>query len=257
MKKIVFLILFSIQFSFGNSFFWSKTGHRVIGKVAQEELSGRTKRALDKLLDGQSLASISNFADEIKADRRFREFSAWHYVNIPPDKDYSDIEPSPYGDLVVGIQKCISVVKNENSTNEDRVFYLKMLVHLIGDLHQPMHVGRLEDKGGNDLQLQWFGKGSNLHKVWDANMINDYGMSYTELATSLPELDSKEKKVIQEGSILDWVKESQEIATKLYGSVAVGEKLAYRYSYTWWGTVENQLQKGGLRLAKVLNGIFK
>ncbi len=257
MKNIVFLILFSAQFSFGSSVFWSKTGHRAIGKVAQEELSGRTRRAMDKLLDGQSIASISNFADEIKADRRFREFSAWHYVNIPPGKDYSDIEPSKYGDLVVGIQKCIAMVKNDKNTKEDRVFYLKMLVHLIGDLHQPMHVGRLEDKGGNDVQVQWFGKGSNLHKVWDSNMINDYGMSYTELATSLPELDKQEKRAIQNGTVLDWVEESQEIATKLYESVEIGEKLAYKYSYTWWGTVENQLQKGGLRLAKVLNELFK
>jgi hypothetical protein len=257
MKKIVFLILFSVQFSFGNSIFWSKTGHRAIGKVAQEELSGKTRRAIDRLLDGQSIASISNFADEIKADRSFREFSAWHYVNIPPDKDYSDIEPSKYGDLVVGIQKCITMVKNDKNTKEDRVFYLKMLVHLIGDLHQPMHVGRLEDKGGNDIQVQWFGNGSNLHRVWDSNMINDYGLSYTELATSLPELDKKEKKAIQNGTVLDWVEESQEIANKLYESVEVGEKLAYRYSYTWWSTVESQLQKGGLRLAKVLNELFK
>ncbi len=257
MKKTLFLILLSIQFSFGNSIFWSKTGHRAIGKVAQEELSGKARRAIDRLLDGQSIASISNFADEIKADRRFREFSAWHYVNIPPGKAYADSEPSKYGDLVVGIQKCISMVKNDKNTKEDRVFYLKMLVHLIGDLHQPMHVGRVEDKGGNDIQVQWFGRGSNLHKVWDSNMINDYGMSYTELATSLPELDKHEKRAIQNGTVLDWVVESQEIANKLYESVEVGEKLAYSYSYTWWGTVENQLQKGGLRLAKVLNELFK
>lgn len=256
MKKIIFLLFFSAQFAIGSTFFWSKTGHRVIGNVAQEELSGRTRRALDRLLDGQSLASIANFADEIKADRRYREFSAWHYVNIPQDKAYSDIEPSKYGDLVTGIQKCMAMVKNENNAKEDRVFYLKMLVHLIGDLHQPMHVGRLEDKGGNDLQLQWFGNGSNLHKVWDANMINDYGMSYTELSKSLPELDKKEIKTIQEGTILDWVHESQDIANKLYDSVEIGEKLAYSYSYTWWGTVESQLQKGGLRLAKVLNELF-
>ncbi|MGB5498312.1 MAG: S1/P1 nuclease [Maribacter sp.] len=257
MKKIVFLILFSVQFSFGNSIFWSKTGHRAIGQIAQEELTGRTRRAIDKLLDGQQIASISNFADEIKADRRFREFSAWHYVNIAPDKDYSVDEASKYGDLVVGIQKCISMVKNDKNTKEDRVFYLKMLVHLIGDLHQPMHVGRVEDKGGNDIQVQWFGNGSNLHRVWDSNMINDYGLSYTELANSLPELDKKEKRAIQTGTVLDWVEESQEVPNKLYTSVEVGEKLAYNYSYTWWGTVENQLQKGGLRLAKVLNALFK
>ncbi|MGB5434286.1 MAG: S1/P1 nuclease [Maribacter sp.] len=257
MKKIVLLILLIGQISWGNSPFWSKTGHRVIGEIAQEELSGKAKRTIDKLLDGKSLASISNFADEIKADSRYREFSAWHYVNIAPGKDYSVDEASKYGDLVVGIDKCIAMVTNEGNTTADRVFYLKMLVHLIGDLHQPMHVGRAEDKGGNDIQVQWFGRGSNLHKVWDSNMIDDYGLSYSELANTLPKLDKRATKQLQEGSILDWVKESQGIADSLYDSVKVGEKLAYRYSYTWWGTVESQLHKGGLRLAKVLNELFK
>ena len=93
--------------------FWSKTGHRAIGEVAEKHLSGKAKRAIKNLLDGKSLASVSNFADEIKADRDFRNFSAWHYVNFPANKMYTEVEPGPYGDLMLGIQKCIEVVKNE------------------------------------------------------------------------------------------------------------------------------------------------
>ena len=208
------------------------------------------------MLDGQNLAAVSTFADEIKADSTYRKFSAWHYVNFPADKEYSDVEPSEYGDLIIGIEKCKSVLNDENSTRKDKVFYLKMLIHLIGDLHQPMHVGRLEDKGGNDIQLQWFNNGSNLHKVWDANMINDYQMSYTELSEALPKYTKKQKKAIQQGTIYEWVEESQEIANQVYESVEVGEKLYYRYSYQWWDTVETQLAVGGLRLAGVLNDLF-
>jgi hypothetical protein len=131
-----------------------------------------------------------------------------------------------------------------------------MLVHLIGDLHQPMHVGRLEDKGGNDIQVRWSNKGSNLHRVWDSNMIDDYGMSYTELASNLPRLSKTQKNSIMKGDIYDWVEESQDLANEIYGSVEMGEKLYYRYAYVWWATAEMQLQKGGLRLAKVLNGLF-
>jgi len=256
MKKLIFLFFFTFQLSFGNAPYWSKTGHRVIGEVAQQHLSSKARRAIKKLLDGQSLAAVSNFADVIKADSTYRRFGAWHYVNFPADKKYMDVEPNPYGDVVMGIQKCIQVVKDENSTRTDKIFYLKMLIHLVGDLHQPMHVGRLADKGGNDIQVQWFNKGSNLHKIWDANMINDYDMSYTELAEKLPRISRKERKVIQQGSVYDWVEESQDLANELYGSVSVGEKLYYRYGYKWWGTVETQLQKGGLRLAKVLNDLF-
>jgi len=258
MKNGFFVLLFlSVQFTFGNDIVWSKTGHRTTGEVAQQNLSRKARKAIDKLLDGQSLALVSTFGDDIKADRKYKKFSAWHYVNFPADKKYGDVEPSEDGDLIVGIEKCIEIVKDEGSSLEEKVFYLKLLVHLVGDLHQPMHVGRLEDKGGNDIQVQWFNEGSNLHRVWDLNMIEDFGMSYTELAASLPRLTKAQKKFIQQGTIYDWVEESQDIANKLYDSVEVGEKLFYRYDYVWWGTVEKQLQKGGLRLAKILNDIFE
>lgn len=257
MKRIAFLLFLVTQISFGNAMFWSKTGHRAVGEVAQQHLTRKAKKAIAKLLNGQDLAGVSNFGDEIKADRKYREFSAWHYVNFPADKNYGDVTPNEDGDLITGVEKCIEIVKDENSSDEDKAFYLKLLVHLVGDLHQPMHVGRIEDKGGNDIQVQWFNRGSNLHKVWDLNMIEDYGLSYTELAASLPRLTKAQKKFIQKGTIYDWVEESQDIANELYGSVEVGEKLYYQYSYLWWGTVEKQIQKGGLRLAKVLNAVFE
>ena len=256
MKKTLFLVFFTCQLAFGAIPYWSKTGHRVIGEVAQHHLNNKTKRALKKLLNGQSLASVSNFADEIKADSVYRKFSAWHYVNFPKDKKYTDVKPSPNGDLVMAIEHCINRVRDKGSSREDKIFYLKLLVHFVGDLHQPMHVGRLEDKGGNDIQVQWFDRGSNLHKIWDANMINDYGMSYSELAENLPKLTKNQQNAIQQGTIYDWVEESQDVANTIYESVEVGEKLYYRYGYIWWDAVEHQLQKGGLRLAMVLNDIF-
>lgn len=256
MKKIVVLFLFSVQISFGNAIFWSQTGHRTIGEIAEKHLNGKTKRAIKKLLDGQSLALISTYADEIKADRSFSKFSAWHYVNFPADKKYTEVEPSEYGDVVMGIQKCVAIVKDENSSRDDKIFYLKMLVHLVGDLHQPMHVGRLEDKGGNDIQIQWFGESTNLHRLWDKNLIISFGMSYTELADNLPKLNKNQRKAIQEGNIYDWVEESQDLADELYESVEIGEKVGYQYSYKYTDAVRDQLQKGGLRLAKVLNDLF-
>ncbi|WP_298487264.1 S1/P1 nuclease [uncultured Maribacter sp.] len=256
MRKITILFFFIVQLSFGNSIFWSKKGHRVVGEVAQKYLTRKARKEISKLLDGQSLASVANHADFIKADKRFREFSAWHYVNFPEDKKYTEVEPSKYGDVIQGIEKCVSIIKNKKRSKEDRAFYLKLLVHFIGDLHQPLHVGRLEDKGGNDIQVQWFSKGSNLHKVWDTNMIEDHGMSYTELANSLPKINKEKRKAIQEGTIYDWVEESQDLANKVYESVEIGEKLSYKYSYVWWTTVEKQLQVGGVRLAKVLNNLF-
>ena len=254
MRKTTFLLLLLPLLAFGN--FWGKTGHRVTGHIAENHLKRKTKKALKDLLDGHSLAFVSTYADEIKADRAYSKYSPWHYVNYPLGVRYEDSEKSEYGDLIVAIEECKRVVKNESNSREDRVFHLKMLVHLIGDLHQPMHASRAEDKGGNDIQVQWFGEGSNLHRVWDKNLIESYGMTYTELAMELDQVSRKEVQRIQQGTIYDWVDESHQICGELYESVQVGEKLGYQYAYKYNDLLFAQLQKGGLRLAKVLNDLF-
>ncbi|MFY7670167.1 S1/P1 nuclease [Tenacibaculum sp. MEBiC06402] len=235
---------------------WGPTGHRATGKIAEKHLSRRAKKKIDELLQGESLAFISTYADEIKSDRNFRKYYSWHYVNMPLDSDYESSEKNPKGDLVTGVNYCIKVLKDEKSSIEDKRFHLKMLVHLIGDLHQPLHIGRKEDKGGNTIQVQWHGKGSNLHRVWDEDMLRKWGMSYIELADNAKDLSKNQIKAIQNGSLLDWVKESHELTKMVYASAENGEKLRYRYSYVHFPIVREQLQKGGLRLAKLLNEIF-
>ena len=256
MKVFLLSVLMAPLWAWSSPPIWSRTGHRVVGEVAQEHLSRRARKAIAGLLEGEGLAEVANYADAIKSDTAYRKFSPWHYVNFPGDKKYTDVEPSPYGDVVMGIERCIAILKDPATSPEDEVFYLKMLVHLVGDLHQPMHVGRAEDRGGNDIQLQWFDRGTNLHRVWDANLIDDYGMSYTELAASLPRWSKARKKQVQEGTVYDWVEEVQEVTNRVYDSAEVGEKLYYRYRYVWWDTVEEQLLRGGLRLAAILNDIY-
>ena len=256
--KILILIssLFFLNTSVDETVFWGQNGHRTTGKIAEKHLTKRAKRKIDKLLNGESLAFVSTFADEIKSERKYREYSPWHYVNMDLDQDYADSEKNPAGDLVTAIHKCISVLKDKTSNEEDKIFHLKLLVHFVGDLHQPMHIGRKEDKGGNDVQVQWFGKGTNLHSVWDTKMIEDFNMSYLELANSEKDLSIKQIEEIEKGSVEDWVNEVHQITKEVYASVKVGENLRYRYSYDYLGTVRTQLQKGGIRLAKILNDIF-
>ncbi len=249
------VLFFNLQV-FCTDFYWGQTGHRTTGEIATAHLTKRTKRAINKLLNGQSLAFVSTFGDEIKSDRSFRKYSAWHYVNFPFDKKYGEEKPSERGDLVQGIEHCIKILEDKSASKEDKIFYLKMLVHFMGDLHQPLHVGKGEDKGGNDIQVRWFNKGSNLHRVWDSEMIDSYGMSYTELANNRAVLSKEQINSIEQGSIVDWIHESRTLAKKVYSSASIGEKLSYRYSFDHLTTVRSQLQKGGIRLAKILNDIF-
>lgn len=257
MKSIIITILALFFGMFPSEMDWGPTGHRATGEIAEQYLKRKVKKKVTRILNGQSLAFASTFADEIKSDKQYRKFGSWHYVNIDEGKKYGDDEPNKYGDLVMGIEHCIKVLKDKNSSIEDQNFYLKMLIHFIGDLHMPLHVGRKEDKGGNDVQVRWFDRGTNLHRVWDSNMLDHYNMSYQEIADNAPELTKEEIKSIQSGSLLDWVHESQGLATEVYASAKIGEDLGYRYMYDHFGTLRSQLQKGGIRLAKVLNDIYR
>ena len=266
--KILYLLafVFMSNFSFANTnndkdnnndnVVWGATGHRVIGEIASKHLSNKIKRRIKELLNGQSLAMVSTFADDIKSDKKYNDFYTWHYVNLNDDETYETSKKNPKGDLVTGIAKCKQVLLDDTSSKEDKAFYLKMLIHFIGDLHQPMHVGRVSDRGGNDFKVKWFYKGSNMHRVWDSEMINSFNMTYTELANNTAVLSKAQVKDLQKGTVVDWVNESKVLAQEIYRSAKSEENLRYRYMYDHFKTVRSQLQKGGIRLAKVLTEIL-
>ncbi|MEL6812994.1 MAG: S1/P1 nuclease [Bacteroidota bacterium] len=235
---------------------WGPTGHRATGEIAQMYLSKKATRAISELLEGASLALVSTYGDEIKSDEKYRSYGPWHYVNFPFDKTYETHPKSEKGDLPTAIQTCISVLKNPEKSKEEKAFYLKLLVHFIGDLHQPLHVGMAKDKGGNDFQVRWFDDGTNLHSVWDTKMIESYNMSYSELAANAKKLSKEQLSEIRQGSILDWMNESRELCKDVYAHTQIGEKLGYQYRYRYMDVARSQLQKGGIRLAVLLNEIF-
>jgi hypothetical protein len=236
---------------------WGKTGHRVVGELASQMISKRTLKKINHLLDGKSLAQVSTFADEIKSDMRYRSYNPWHYANVKTDETYTESEKNKAGDIVFAIQKCVEALKNPLISRADKQFYLMLLVHFVGDLHQPMHFGKPSDRGGNDVKLKWFGRKTNLHRVWDSNMIDDYGMSYTELTANLPKLNATELKQIAQAPLMVWVNESHDLAKQIYSSLPQNKKLGYLYSYHHFKTVRMQLFKGGVRLAALLDDIFK
>lgn len=253
---LLIVLFFSPNYNYASDDFWGSTGHRVVGEIADQYLKSKTKRKLRELLHNESLAFVSTYADDIKSDKRYNDFYTWHYINIPLESNYEESKKNESGDLITGIEHCIKIIKDDNSSDEDKAFYLKLLIHFIGDLHQPMHVGLAEDKGGNDFKLQWFYNDTNLHAVWDTKMINSYDMSYSELAENANELNKEQVKAIQKGSLIDWVNDTHKLTRQVYANVKPDENLRYRYSYDNFKTVRTQLQKGGIRLAKILNDLF-
>ncbi|SDS50687.1 S1/P1 Nuclease [Formosa sp. Hel1_31_208] len=239
-----------------NTPIWGKTGHRVVGVIADDYLKASTKRKLKKLLHNESLALVSTFADEIKSDKRYDQYKTWHYINMPLDGSYETSEKNPSGDLVTGIAFCKSKILNDQVSDDDKAFYLKLLIHLIGDLHQPFHIGLKEDRGGNDFYVQWQSRDSNMHRVWDSQMIDSYGMSFSEFANNVDHLSKEEIKAIKMGSELDWIAETHLLTKTVYASAEKAENLRNSYSYKYLGIARKQLQKAGIRLATLLNDIL-
>jgi hypothetical protein len=253
-KKIsILLLLIFSQTLHSNEDVWGRVGHQVIGEIATQNLSPNALSEIYKILDGQSLALVSTWADEMRSNPEFRKYNSWHYVNMPLDKEYHEIIKNPKGDIIKAINKCIEVLKKEKSSKEMKSFYLKYLVHLVGDIHQPLHVGRFEDRGGNDIKIDFLGKVSNLHRVWDTQIIEYYTLDYKSLSN---ELLNKQKTQVSL-SPKDWSFESQQQVKKIYSQILLKKNINSEYIEKNFSLIKSQLHKGGLTLAAVLNDIFK
>ena len=173
---------------------------------------------------------------------------------MPHNVRYTDSKKSSKGDVVQAIKLCKKNLKDSNTSIEDKAFYLRFLVHLVGDIHQPLHVGRAEDRGGNDIKVKWFGNDTNLHRVWDTHIIDDFQMSYTELANHLQNnFNAADITLMTED---EWIDESQQLVNKVYSEVKNKDSLGYTYIYENFDLVKLQLFTAGVRLADTLNGIF-
>ena len=249
-----FKLFLQITLLLNLAFSWGNTGHRTTGEVAEHFLTEKTKIEIQKILMDPSLAMASTWSDEMRSNPDFRKYNPWHYANMPLNQTYANSKKSSKGDIVQAIKLSKSKLKNDNISLDEKAFYLRYLVHLIGDIHQPLHVGRGEDRGGNEIKVKWFGENSNLHRVWDTNMIDNYQMSYTELSSHLLTVFSeKDIKLLSE---YEWVNESQNKVKIIYNNVNNGDYLGYDYIYDNFDIVKQQLFKAGYRLAGTLNKIF-
>ncbi|MGB0177651.1 MAG: S1/P1 nuclease [Owenweeksia sp.] len=255
MKRIaVLLSLFGILSS-PNVWAWGQTGHRVVGQIAENHLSRKAARNIKKLLGDESLAIASTWMDEIRSDDNYDHTHDWHWVTIPEGKKYSETEKNPNGDVVEAIGRMTAILKSDTASKEHRVMALRFLVHLVGDLHQPLHVGTGTDKGGNDVKVKWFYESSNLHRVWDSEIIDSKQLSYTELAESIDNASKDQVRMWQKGTVTDWAAEATTYREQVY-ETDDPDRMGYEYMYKNWDLMQQQLEKGGIRLAGLLNEIF-
>ena len=150
----------------------------------------------------------------------------------------------------------IKTLQNQNSIKTDKIVALKFLVHLIGDLHQPLHVGNGVDRGGNDYKVTWFGEETNLHRVWDSHLIDLQKLSYKEYSDYLLlDIDYGDIRKLQADSLMTIIYESQVFREKCY---KISDKnLSWKYFYKNKALLEKRLFEGGVRLSGILNRVYK
>jgi len=254
-----FLILSSvILLSTVDAFAWGQKGHDVTCGVAEKHLTKKARKQIDKIFDGQSIVYWANWMDNASNQDEYRYTKTWHYKNIDPDETYETAMENPTGDVQKAIEAQIAALKSGTLNKEAQAIALRMLVHLVGDIHCPMHMGRRSDSGGNRHQVQFFNEGTNLHSVWDSKMIESaHKWTYTEWVNQIDRADKKTVKELQQGSISDWGKQTYEVAKTVYDNTPIGSKMSYNEVAYWTPVIERQLFLGGIRLASILNDIFK
>ena len=257
--KQLALIFFSLYLPI-QSMAWGMLGHRIVGEIANGYLTPKAKAEVEKILGTESLAMSSTWADFIRSDSNYKYLTLWHYIDFEEDLTYEKMTKKLSDDTSVNaytkLNFLIKQLKNKNVPSKDKQLYLRMLVHIIGDLHQPLHVSPRGDNGGNSIKVNWFSESSNLHRVWDENLIEYQELSYTEYVRAINFSNKKQREEWQKQPISQWLFESYTKSKQLRVGIKDGDKLGYVYNFKNIALANQQLLKGGIRLAGILNTIF-
>ncbi len=234
---------------------WGQIGHYTTGRVAKEYLDPAAWARIQEILDGDSFEEATVYMDDVRSDDAYDSYADWHWVTIPDGMTYDQTEKNPNGDILAGIRQLTAELKAGGLTPELEREKLKFLMHLIGDIHMPLHVGTGEDMGGNQVRVTWFRETSNLHRVWDSDMINSRQMSYSELAEALGSVDASTIAQWQAATPEDWAMESMSYRDQVY-DIPEDNRLGYEYRYKNFDLVRLRLLQAGIRMAGVLNEIY-
>ncbi|MFV0592689.1 MAG: S1/P1 nuclease [Draconibacterium sp.] len=250
------VVLILTVFSHLRASAWGSTGHRAIAEIAYHQLDKSTKKKIDKLLGDSYLPLVATFADDIRSERENPLGKLPHYANMYFDETYAEAEKSEHGDLVTVFNEMVAKVKDSKASDKERATALKFIIHLVGDAHQPMHVGLAEDLGGNKVDVKWFKEDTNLHYLWDEDMIDYSRLSYTELARFAGKPTPEELAKLQNSTVVNWIDETHAFTKLIYDNL--GDKnYSYAYYYNFSPIIFKQIQKAGYRLANVLNELMK
>ena len=283
MKNIVVFIamILSSPWVFG----WGQNGHRIVAKICYDNLSRKAKNEVDKALGNNYLEQVSTWADYIRSERNWKFVDPWHYVTIDPDKTVEEVLAETGGNnkienVVEGIQLMQAILKDDAEAIETfqklmdknkveplagsmKATALAFLIHFIGDVHQPLHVGKNRDLGGNKISVLFFSEKTNIHSVWDSKLIDHEQLSFTEYSAFIEKRHSAKKDELGTTNPIAWAQESVGYRERIYNTLYDNTdresglpSFSYNYQHDFIPVVEHCLAAAGYRAAAMLNEIF-
>ena len=248
---------------------WGPLGHRISAALAEREIGGRTRAQVEQILGRETLVEAATVPDEERSNPApfWQETaSPYHYVTLPVGETADHLQHPPEGDAATALARYTAVLRDPAASREDKALALRFVVHIVPDLHMPLHAGKPGDRGGNDVKVTWFDQPQNLHWVWDEGILLHQQLSFSEYAERLARRTTP-AEVLQwwDPRPATWIDESTALRDRLYpatgpeaglGTPESPIKLSWNYEWQWRPSVEQRLQQGGVRLAAYLDWVF-
>ena len=237
---------------------YDAVGHRIVADIAYQNLTNKARAQVDEVLGKHGIIYEATWADEVRSDKKYAYSYQWHYQNLKDGMTTADFQklldnPKAEGEhLFYALDTLTSRLKKDKNDAEA----LKFLVHFVGDLHQPMHLGRLEDLGGNKISINWFGKTINLHSLWDSYIVESNKMSYSEFSRYLQDKFEPKRSEFKKYSILQSIEAGYAIRTQIY-AYDTTDTNNYHYVYFFADKQDEMLYRGGIQLSNILNDIYR
>jgi hypothetical protein len=231
---------------------WGALGHRVIARIAAERLSAPVRAEVDTLLGGLTLRDVAVWADSIRPSRP--ETGPFHYINVPTDSAFAGWPrycPAT-GCILEALERYRAILTDRSKPPSERAEALRWIVHLVGDLHQPMHVGDRGDRGGNDFPVLWEGFRTNLHSVWDGRILGSAGLDEHAFLTRLREHQAAADSAWGGGVPADWAAESHAMSRDHAYRVPGDLDASSVYARENLPRAELRLLQAGVRLGRVI-----
>jgi hypothetical protein len=254
-RRVLLILLLVASPCFG----WGRDGHKIASTIAMNHLTPEAKAAVTQLLGKQSLADVSTWMDEIRSDPSYRWASPLHYANVKPGADGFDLKRDcpPQGCVVSAIIKYAGVLRSKDANRAERTEALKLMVHLVEDVHQPLPVSRARDRGGNDIKVAFFHDRTNLHRVWDSGLIRRTKTPWAAYAAELQRAITPEQLTKWKNTDpVKWATESYRLALSHAHAIPKDGQLGKAYFDRCIPVVNQRLSMAGLRLATLLNATF-